>query len=162
MTQWLSRSHRTPGELAVLRRHTPDLIVGQPVFHRLLAAAGASDEAARTLGDAVRWATIAQCMAICSPNPGGGSGLAFGASCAQAEFSESRFTRLMAARGQILRDQFALLARYLHAKNQAPSWTDAGLLLWWDGRQPQRAAEVRYRLARDYYHTRYQLDADHE
>lgn len=134
------------GALASLRRGTPQDVARQAAFHRLLAEIPDQHTQA---DDLIRWASVVQCMSL--TRVAGAPFESDGTLLARAGLSESRFARLLASRGDGLRDQMLLVARYLRSKDTSPVWADLGELALTDGLNEERADALRLRLARDYY-----------
>jgi CRISPR type I-E-associated protein CasB/Cse2 len=146
----MARRIRNPvintGALASLRRGSAHDVARQAAFHRLLAAV--PDHEIPT-HDLIRWAAVAQCMALTGiPSTKSESD---GTAMAHADLSESRFARLLASHGDGFRDQLLLVARYLHSKDTSLNWYELGELTLTDGINEERADTLRLRLARDYY-----------
>lgn len=141
------------GESATLRRRTPGELLGDPVFHRALSRIGIDLQSTgfEAAGD---WALIAHVIALTARH---GHSLPAGEAMAHAGLSEARFAKLMAARDSSLRDQVAILARHLAAKQSAINWQDVAQLLRAE-RTGEGVDEARYRLARAYYRTLHELD----
>lgn len=146
----MARRIRNPaigtGTLASLRRGSAHDVARQAAFHRLLAEVPDYDVQAH---DLIRWAAVAQCMALtgvpATERESDGTVLA------RAELSESRFSRLLASRGDSFRDQLLLVARYLHSKDVSLDWSELGELTLTDEANEERADTLRLQLARDYY-----------
>lgn len=135
---------------AALRRADPIVVMQQAVFHRLVARARVDES--RMAGDGwLRWATVLHAMAIAirpgAPLPQRPAGEAL----VRAGYSESRFVRLLASHGEVLRDQVVLLARFTHARDEPLDWRDFGELVLADEIRPRTAERLRLRLARSYY-----------
>ena len=137
------------GPLAELRRKDPEAVASTPAFHRLTAHM----EDVSWAGDALRWATVIQAMAI-GTSPGDAlPSESVGSALAYAGYPESRFARLLASRGNSFRGQIVLLARYMNAKKVRFDWRPLGELMLVEGlpAQKERAEELRFNIARDYY-----------
>jgi len=134
------------GALASLRRGSRHDVARQAAFHAAVADIPSESLA---LGVLVRWAAVAQCMAVTGVPAT--SALRDGSGMAQAGLSESRFARLLASHGDGFFDQLLLVARFLHAKDTAISWQELGELALTDDLHEERADVVRLALARDYY-----------
>lgn len=146
----MARRIRNPafgtGALASLRRGSAHDVARQAAFHRLLAEVPDYDIQTH---DLIRWAAVAQCMALTGvPATKGESD---GTVLAHAELSESRFARLLASHGDGFRDQLLLVARYLHSKDASLGWSELGELTLTDETIEERADTLRLQLARDYY-----------
>lgn len=136
------------GALASLRRGSRHDVARQAAFYAALADIPDDYLPPDTL---VRWAAVAQCMALTGvPTTSDGSD---GSLLASSGLSESRFSRLLASHGDGFFDQLLLVARFLHSKDARPSWSDLGELALTDEVNEARADAVRLRLARDYYRT---------
>jgi len=134
------------GSMAALRRGDSRTVLSQPAFHRLTA--GFDDH--EFAGDgAERWATVAQGIALTGVPDGDRE--AAGATLARLGFSESRFSRLLSARGGAFRNQVTLLARFARGRGAALDWSDLGELVLLEERVEERADALRLRLAREFY-----------
>jgi CRISPR system Cascade subunit CasB len=136
-----SRSFPT-GERAVLRRINPT----QPTsiyFYRF---------ALRHLPEnwehnAPDWQTLVAGMALMAPTvylPG----RRFGMALAEADYSEARLERLLAAEGDTQRTLLLRAIRFLATKAKAFDWLDAARLIFARGEMRER---VQARIARDFY-----------
>lgn len=136
------------GALASLRRGDPSTVRDAPSFHRLVRDVPDSDLDA---DGAIRWATAVHVLALAA-RPGSGTKASdVGAALADAGFSESRLGRLLASRGAAFRDQAALAARLLHARDAACTPTELAELALVEERAERRAERLRFRIARGYY-----------
>ena len=137
------------GALASLRRSDPSSVLHQPAFYRLVSPIG---ELALAGEGALRWATVVHAMAI-SARPGTRSppSRRAGATLARLGYRESRFARLLAARGEALRTEVVLLARFVNAHREPLAWAQLGELVLTEGRRERRAEQLRHALARDYH-----------
>jgi CRISPR type I-E-associated protein CasB/Cse2 len=152
LAEILADDRMNPGERASLRRGDAASVLVQPAFHRLMARIGVDPG----VHDAVVWACIVHAVAQTAPH---GHALPTGRAFAAAGVSEARFVKLMAARGTAFRDQIALVARYLAAKQAAISWADiAALAQAENAGDDDRADRVRFKLARDYYRELHKAD----
>lgn len=134
-----------PGQLASLRRGDAGAVLQQPAFHRLTSDLGERDLA----GDgAIRWATVIQGLALTGSTPDMESA---GTTFCRLQLSESRFARLLAARGASFRTQVTYAARFVRSKGAPLDWKDLGELVLTEGRFDRRADALRLRLARAYY-----------
>lgn len=136
------------GALAELRRRDAGAVSTTSAFHRLTAP---MNEETWGGDKARRWATVIQAMAIGTKPGEAGANASAGAALAEAGFAESRFARLLAARGDTFRDQIILLARYMNSRQSRFDWADLGELVLVEGLKEQRAEKLRFRIARDYY-----------
>ncbi|MEP6621972.1 MAG: type I-E CRISPR-associated protein Cse2/CasB [bacterium] len=134
------------GALASLRRGSRHDVVRQAAFHAALVDVPDHRLPAE---DLVRWAAVAQCMAITGVP--GSTTAHDGGALARAGLSESRFARLLASHGDGFFDQLLLIARFLHSKEASLAWRDLGELALTDDRLDERADALRLSLARDYY-----------
>lgn len=133
------------GGKASLRRGVPATVVGQPAFHQAIHIASIVVNEL----DAEVWGAIVQAIALTAGND---FTIPAGRAMAAAGLSEARFSKLMAARGDTLRDQIGLIARYLAAKQTPIDWTDLGNLLLADCHgDEETVAKLRFRLAQGYY-----------
>ncbi len=136
------------GPLAELRRKDPQAVSAAPSFHRLTAH---MDDVSWA-GDApVRWAAMIQAMATGTRPGEGAPAESAGKALAESGYSESRFARLLASRGETFRSQILLLARYMNGKQARFDWRDLGELVLVEGLREKRAETLRFRIARDYY-----------
>lgn len=95
------------------------------------------------------WRLLAHVAAVLSGTGGKqphAPGRRLGTALANAGYSENRFLRLTAARGEPLRDQIRLAARMLAQAGEAP--VDLRSIFYLAGRD---ADEARIRIAQDYY-----------
>ncbi len=139
----------SPGDLADLRRINSDE-PASPAFWRIVTSfLGAYVPGAGTARDEEesRWASILSAMAVLE-----GLHLAevpLGRALAAAGLSETRFVRLLRARGPALRKQLRELARFMAAKAAAADQADLADLVLSDGRARQGA--VRRAISRAFY-----------
>lgn len=146
LQQRVRDSRLDTGSMAALRRGDARTVLAQPAFHRLTA--GFDDH--EFAGDgAERWATVAQGIALTGVPDGQRE--AAGATLARLGFSESRFSRLLSARGSTFRNQVTLLARFARGRGTPLDWRDLGELVLLEERAEEWADALRLRLARDYY-----------
>ena len=138
----------TAGDAAELRRM--DARAPGPAFFKLEGLALADqlpgEERARQEQE-TRWAAIIAGLALLGDlhRPGHRLGVAL----AEAEYSETRFARLLRGDAERLADELPMLARFLAAKGIAVDWTSAAHLMLSAGRQDHERS--RRNLARDYY-----------
>lgn len=152
LAQLIASERFGTGERASLRRADPATVLGQPAFFRALAETGI--EPAEEM--ALVWAAIVHCVA---QTAGNGATMAAGVALAEAGLSESRFARLMAARGDTLVDQLCLVARYLAAKQTPVNWADLAELALADAADDAaRLEKARFRIARGFYRTLHAAD----
>ena len=150
------------GDLADLRRMDPD----EPdaaVFWRLLARQD-------LLGDPAvesRWALILHGIALMTPTSSGdgvartahngnipvGWALFLGGEVRRAKglYSETRFNRLLTARGPMLRTLLARMFRMLAAANVPFNWREMAQFILNEGGDEEAAEQARRRMARAYY-----------
>ena len=150
------------GDVADLRRMDPD----QPdaaVFWRLLAQRD-------LLGDPAvesRWALILHGIALMTPTSSGdgvahtahngnipvGWALFLGGEVRRAKglYSETRFNRLLTARGPMLRTLLARMFRMLAAANVSFNWREMAQFILNEGDDEEAAEQARRRMARAYY-----------
>lgn len=136
------------GALASLRRGEPAILLRQPSFHRLVRAL---DEVSFAGDGALRWATAVHVLAVLARPGAGWPARDVGAALADAAYSESRLSRLLASRGDTFRDQAALAARFLRSRDAACTPTDLAELALVEERAESRAERLRLRIARSYY-----------
>jgi CRISPR type I-E-associated protein CasB/Cse2 len=150
------------GDLADLRRMDPD----EPdaaVFWRLLAQQD-------LLGDPAvesRWALILHGIALMTPTSSGdgvahtahngnipvGWALFLGGEVRRVKglYSETRFNRLLTARGPMLRTLLARMFRMLAAANVSFNWREMAQFILNEGDDEEAAEQARRRMARAYY-----------
>ena len=150
------------GDVAELRRMDPD-VPDKAVFWRLLAPHD-------LLGDSDlerKWALILHGIALMTPTVGGdgngrtahngytpvGRALFLGSESRResAFYSETRFNRLLTARGPMLRTLLARMFRMLAATGVSFNWREMAQFILNDSYDEDSAEESRRRLARDYY-----------
>jgi CRISPR system Cascade subunit CasB len=103
--------------------------------------------------DEPKWATLLMCMAYC---PGlHAPGTPLGESLAESGWSELRFVRIMEAGPDALPPLLRRMAQYLASKEQPADFDDVRKLLFYTG---SWAEEIRLRISRAYYRTRYKKD----
>lgn len=136
------------GSLASLRRGEPAIVLRQPSFYRLVRDVG---DAALSVDGAIRWATAVHVLALVARPGIAESPRDVGTALAEADFSESRLGRLLASRGEAFRDQAALTARFLHARDVTCMPLDLAELALVEERTERRAQRLRFRIARSYY-----------
>ncbi len=73
-----------------------------------------------------------------------------------AYYSETRFNRLLTARGPMMRTLLARMFRMMAAANQGFNWYQMAQLILNDGYDEERADRIRRSIARDYYRAEYQ------
>lgn len=134
------------GALASLRRGARYDVARQAAFHAAITDIPDESLVPEFL---VRWAAIAQCMALTGVTTNDNT--RDGTAMARSGLSESRFARLLASHGDGLFDQLLLIARFLHSKETSISWRDLGELALTDDIFEEAADAIRLRLARDYY-----------
>jgi CRISPR system Cascade subunit CasB len=140
----LSAEHFGNGPRAALRRMDPENL-GQPALQRLLA----DHVPDHWLGERgmADWGLIVHALALASPGNLGGR--SFGASLAQAQYSESRLARLLQADRAQLKDALPRACRFLVAKGEAVH--PAGIANFVLGVSGTRADAERVKIARDFY-----------
>lgn len=143
---------RATGDLAALRRLDPDK-PDAGAFFRVLASATRGP--ATDLDSLPRWALAAWAFAqavASGPEKLGGDSL--GRALANAEVSEARVNRLLAARDGAFRYQMQRMVRILAGAGERLPVLDLGLLVLADSRDEKLAEHLRRKIARDYWHTR--------
>jgi CRISPR system Cascade subunit CasB len=144
----LANAHFPRGDLAALRRLDPLLPTGT-AYWRLLHE-HVPDAYRRGADLERRWATILQGMAIMAPHHHGPDSP--GQALARVGYSEQRLARLLNSRGEAFRLAVPRLCRYLTSRGgQAVDWTRLGALILAEGRDRERAEQLRLDLARDYF-----------
>lgn len=129
------------GDLAELRRMDPER-PDAPAFFRMLVQhrPHAGPDFAR------RCARLVRLLALCPEALQAGS---LGEAMAKHGISEARVQKLLAARGEALAVQIALIARRLTQKRALP-YRELGELLLWDD-DGDAADRARLKIARDYF-----------
>lgn len=153
---------RSTGELAALRRQGSD---PSPSLWRALVGAEKCDRTSAWSPEAfedreIVWATVLAAMARCvgSHRPGG---MTLGEALARLDYSETRFLRLLRARGASLTAAVGTLSRYLATHdNLTFDWVGiADLLLSDDAPTRDR---TRKNLARTYFGYKSRVDCPSE
>ena len=150
------------GDLAALRRMDPDEY-DAAAFYRLMASRDllGSPEVER------KWALILHGIALMTRTAGGSAaarsahdgGMPVGralfeggdAGRSSAYYSESRFNRLLTARGDMARTLLARMFRMMAAAGQPFNWREMARLKLNDGYDESRAENARRYIARQYY-----------
>ena len=150
------------GGLAALRRMNPDA-QGEPAFWRVMAH---YDQLNRGPELELKWALILHGIALMTPTQSGdgarsahdGStpvGRALfagnGEQGSSAFYSESRLSRLLNARGPMLRSLLVRMFRMLGAKGVTFNWREMARFILSDGYDENAAEESRRGIARWYY-----------
>jgi len=144
------------GPLAELRRLDPDGALVEPALHRLLARHLTAErvKGADALGD---WALIIHCLALAAPGQLDGAAR-LGRALQQAGLKEQRFTRLLQATSEDLRDGLPRAIRFLvHQGGRLRAPDVADLVL--SARSADWGGRVRQRIAGDYYRAEYEAGA---
>jgi CRISPR system Cascade subunit CasB len=94
-----------------------------------------------------RWALIAHGMALA--NHAGRQSL--GAQLCAAGVAESRVTKLLTARGDSFRQLIPPLLRLLASQEVAPNWSELGGLILNEGKDEERAEQIRLGIANRYF-----------
>ena len=152
------------GDLAQLRRMDPDA-PDAAAFWRLMAR----QNLFRNDETEAKWALIIHGIALMTPtNSGDGHSLtahdgytAVGRALFQggdsqratAYYSETRFSRLMTSRGEMLRVLLRRLFRMLASADVVFNWTEMASFILSDGYDDEAAERSRRRMARAYYQT---------
>ena len=151
------------GDLAQLRRMDPD-VPDTAAYWRLMAEQ-------KLLGNPAweaKWALILHGIAVMTRTSGSkiasrtaheghmpvGQALFLGGDFSRREsgfYRESRLTRLLTARGPMLRMSLARMFRMMAAANQPFNWSEMARLILYDGYSEEQAEHARRRIARDYY-----------
>lgn len=145
------------GPLAELRRLDPDGALAEPALHRLLARHVSAERlnGKDALSD---WALIIHCLALAAPRQLEGAAAPLGRALQQAGLKEQRFTRLLQATPQDLRDGLPRAVRFLvHQGGRLHAPDIAALVL--SGRGADWGERVRQDIARDYYRAEYEAGA---
>jgi len=138
--------HAATADLAALRRLDPD----RPragAFFRLMALAP-SDPLAGAGDRFARWGLVVWMLA---QTPGRRADRPLGAALAEADFSEVRMNRLLAARGDGFRAQLRRAVRFLAQRSGGVPYRELGELILCEGHRETRAERLRLRIARDYW-----------
>lgn len=135
------------GALASLRRGGPDTVMHQPAFHRLTVPL---DDAAFAHDGALRWATVIQGLALLTSAGTAPAREGAGEMLAHAGYSEQRLARLLASRGEALRDQVLLACRFLRGRG-AVGVPTALFDLVLAGERSSSQERLRLSIARGYY-----------
>ena len=152
------------GDLAALRRMDPDAPDAAVVW-RLLARRDLLGS--RQVEN--KWALILHGIALMTPTASGdrpsrtahdgpmavGRALYLGGESerASAYYSETRLSRMLTARGPILRTLLTRLFRMLAAADQPFNWREMASFILNEGYNEEAAEQARRRIARDYYRT---------
>ena len=135
------------GSLAALRRGSPDSLLHEPAFHRLILPI---DDGELTHSGELRWAVAVQGIALLS-SPGQKSELQqAGALLAGAGYSEQRLARLLASSGSAIHDQVLLACRFLRGRRVGGMPMQLFELALAE-HQPRRLDRLRFECAREYY-----------
>ena len=151
------------GDLAQLRRMDPDAPDTAP-YWRLMADRGLLGNAAWE----AKWALILHGIALMTRTGGReaagrtahdrhmavGQALFLGGDSSRREsgyYSESRLSRLLTARGPILRTLLARMFRMMAAANQPFNWGEMARFILYEGYDEERSERARRHLARAYY-----------
>lgn len=94
-----------------------------------------------------RWALIAHGIALAGHNGKGN----LGQQLCHAGVAESRVTKILTARGDAFRQLLPQLLRLLASKDVAPNWKELGGLIIYEGRNEERAEEIRLNIAGRYF-----------
>ena len=157
LTRWLVghffKETLKRGDTAPLRRMDPEH-PHEPAFVLLMLEADAPDEWTAALKGARCWALIVHAMARMAPNHHDGSA-SVGAALHKAGVSESRVSRLLAARDVQFRKQMVRLARRLAQAAQPVNWFELANLIVAEALDRNRLDTLRLRVARDYYRAQF-------
>lgn len=143
----LGREGFARGDLAALRRLDPDH-ASAPAFWRLLI--GVPED--RRQGDDAerRGALIFHAIALMVPNHHDAA-VPVGHALFAAGYSEQRLGRLLDARGAQFRALVPRLCRQLAHKAQPLDWRELGRFILAEGRDEEKAEDIRLGIARAYY-----------
>ncbi|WP_039960592.1 type I-E CRISPR-associated protein Cse2/CasB [endosymbiont of Riftia pachyptila] len=94
-----------------------------------------------------RWALIAHGMALA----GHDGNQSLGQQLSTAKVAESRVNRLLTARGDAFRQLLPRLLRLLASKEVAANWYEFGRLILQEGKDEQKAEEIRMKIASHYF-----------
>lgn len=136
------------GERAALARMEPDALRPHQVAALSRALIQADLDPAQWKPDIwKRWALIAHGMALA-----GHSGREpLGVQLSAAGVAESRVTKLLTARGNAFQQLIPPMLRLLASKEVAPNWNQLGDLILNEGRNEERAEEIRMNIAGRYF-----------
>lgn len=153
------------GELAALRRMDPD--DPSPTAIRLMAKRGLLGSPDVEEKWSLKWSLILHGIAIMTRTSGTtpqdrtahdgskrvGRALFYGDNPERSEafYSESRFNRLMSARGAMFRTLLVRMFRMVAAANQPFDWRQMAELILYDGFDEVAAKRIRQSIAGDYY-----------
>ena len=144
----LAEEHFGTGTLAELRRLDPARSPTSPAMLRLLIRHVPTDHP----GTLQVWTLFIHCIATVTPQAGDRRPL--GRALFEAGFTEGRFSRLLATRGEGMADAMPRTMRFLRAKGVAFAPADLWAFLhatMTPAPDAQRADAARTRLARAYY-----------
>ena len=156
----LARTDFPPGDLAALRRMTPDAPAA--VFWRLAA----QHELLGAPAVERKWGLVLHGIALMTPTGGSGAGrtahdprrpvgtaLFLGGESTRATgfYSEARLQRLLTARGAVLHALLARMFRMVAADGGALDWREMAWFILNEGFSAERAEHARRRIARAYY-----------
>lgn len=146
---YFGRSTLTRSDTAPLRRMDPEHPY-EPAFILLVLEAGVPETWTESLKGARSWALIVHAMALMAPNHHSGAA-SFGLALHEAEVSELRVARLLAAREVQFRKQILRLARRLAQAGQPVNWFALAGLITAEALDRNQLDDLRLRVARDYY-----------
>lgn len=136
------------GERAALARMDPDAMRAHQVAALSRALVQAEMEPENWRPETLRrWALIAHGMALAGHNGNG----ALGVQLFHAGVTESRVSKLLTARGETLRQLIPPLLRLMASRDVAPNWHELGTLIVDESNNPERAEEVRMKIASRYF-----------
>lgn len=136
------------GERAALARMDPDAMRAHQVAALSRALVQAEMEPENWRPETLRrWAMIAHGMALAGHNGNG----ALGVQLFQAGVTESRVSKLLTARGDALRQLIPPLLRLMASRDVAPNWHELGTLIVDESNNPERAEEIRMKIASRYF-----------
>jgi len=94
-----------------------------------------------------RWALIAHGMALAGQD----ASHSLGQQLSKADVSESRVTKLLTARGDAFRQLLPRVLRLLASKGVEPNWHELGGLILSQGRDEEKAEDIRLKIAGRYF-----------
>lgn len=136
------------GERAALARIDPDAMRAHQVAALSRALVQAEMEPENWRPETLRrWALIAHGMALA----GHDGNASLGVQLFRAGVAESRVSKLLTARGNTLRQLIPPLLRLMASRDVAPNWHDLGTLILDESNHPDRAEEIRMKIASRYF-----------
>lgn len=135
------------GSLASLRRGSPDRLLHEPAFHRLVMPL---DDHELEHHGSRRWAVVVQGLAVLTTAGQEAKDRDAGTLLAEAGYSEQRLARLLASRGGAVEDQVLLACRFLRGRRVTGIPTRLFEMVLAE-QQPPRLDRLCFECARGYY-----------